>query len=121
MIFIDLYSRTPIYEQIEEQIISQINTGRLKQGDKLPSIRQLASDLGLNVNTVKRAFSELETKGVIVSYQGRGVFVGENAFKNDIVLTEAQESIIQAITSAKAKGMTKEEINSILNNIFEGD
>ena len=121
MIVIDIYSRTPIYEQIEEQIMLKINSGKYKPGDKLPSIRELASKLSLNVNTVKRAFSELEAKGVTVSIQGRGVFISENAIKNEIVHDEAETEIALAITSAKAKGMTKKEILTLLDNIFEGD
>ena len=121
MILIDLYSRIPIYEQIDEQIMLKINNGELKPGDKLPSIRELSSDLGLNVNTVKRAFSELEAKGVTVSIQGRGVFVSEKAIQNEIVHDEAVNDITQSIRSAKAKGMTKDEILTILNNEFEGD
>ena len=58
VIIIDPRSRTPIFEQIKEQIINLINIGELKPHDKLPSICQLASDLELNVNTVKRAFQE---------------------------------------------------------------
>lgn len=121
MIIIDLYSRTPIYEQIEEQIMLSINTGQYKPGDKLPSIRTLASDLGLNVNTVKRAFSELEARGITVSIQGRGIFVSETAIENEIVHDEAVNEIQQAIISAKAKGMTKDEIIKILDKEFEGD
>ena len=64
MIVIDLRSRTPIFEQIKEHILNLINTGELKPDDKLPSVRQLASELELNVNTVKRAYQELESEGV---------------------------------------------------------
>lgn len=118
MIVIDLYSRTPIYEQIEEQIMLKINNGDYKPGDKLPSIRELASTLGLNVNTVKRAFSELEAKNITVSIQGRGIFVSENAVQNKIVHDEAENEISQALQSAIAKGMTKNEIINIVNILF---
>ncbi len=59
VISIDLHSRVPVYEQIEEQIIWLINSGVYAADDKLPSIRSLASELKLNVNTVKRAFQDL--------------------------------------------------------------
>lgn len=119
MIIIDLHSRTPIYEQIEEQIIYLINTGVYAPGDKLPSIRALAGDLGLNVNTVKRAFAELEARGMIVSYQGRGVFVSAQAVQNEVVLEEARRTVKAALLSAKTKGVTKEEIKNILDSLFE--
>lgn len=119
MIIIDLHSRTPIYEQIEEQIIYLINTGVYQPGDKLPSIRALAVDLGLNVNTVKRAFAELEARGMIVSYQGRGVFVAENAAQNEIVRAEARRALQAAVLSAKTKGVTKEEMDEIVSSLFK--
>ena len=59
-----------------------INTGVFKPGDKLPSIRNLSNELNINVNTIKRAFSELEHDGITFSAQGRGVFVSENPIGN---------------------------------------
>lgn len=119
MIIIDLYSRTPIYEQIKEQIIELINKGIYKPLEKLPSIRTLAADLELNVNTVKRAFQDLEAEGVVYSLQGRGVFVSGNAVNNEGVKAKAAESLTTAIASAKAKGLTKDEIIALTKKIFE--
>ncbi len=119
MIIIDLYSRTPIYEQIKEQIIELINKGVYKPLDKLPSIRTMAADLELNVNTVKRAFQDLEAEGVVYSLQGRGVFVSGNAVNNEGVKAKAAESLTTAIASAKAKGLTKDEIIALTKKIFE--
>lgn len=119
MIIIDLYSRTPIYEQIKEQIIELINKGVYKPLDKLPSIRTMAADLELNVNTVKRAFQDLEAEGVVYSLQGRGVFVSDNAVNNEGVKAKAAESLTAAIASAKAKGLTKDEIIALAEKIFE--
>lgn len=119
MIIIDLYSRTPIYEQIKEQIIELINKGIYKPLEKLPSIRTLAADLELNVNTVKRAFQDLEAEGVVYSLQGRGVFVGGNAVNNEGVKAKAAESLAASIASAKAKGLTKEDIIALTKKIFE--
>ena len=93
MIFIDNRSRTPIFEQIKEQIMNLINTGELKPDDKLPSIRQLASDLDLNVNTVKRAFQELETEKVTYSVPGKGVFISQSAIENKLVLNNAETEL----------------------------
>ena len=119
MIIIDLYSRTPIYEQIKEQIIELINKGVYKPLDKLPSIRTMAADLELNVNTVKRAFQDLEAERVVYSLQGRGVFVSGNAVNNEGVKAKAAESLTTAIASAKAKGLTKDEIIALTKKIFE--
>lgn len=77
MIILDFHSKTPIYEQIEEQVMLMVRRGVYKPHDRLPSTRSLASELKLNVNTVKRAFQELEAKGVTYSQPGRGVFISE--------------------------------------------
>lgn len=68
-------SGEPIYVQIERQVRQSIMRGELKPGDPLPSIRQLAKDLGISVITTKRAYNELEQLGLIESMVGRGSFV----------------------------------------------
>ena len=68
-------SGVPIYEQIEEQIKSQIMTGDLKEGDALPSMRVLAKDLKISIITTKRAYEDLERDGFIESVTGKGSFV----------------------------------------------
>lgn len=118
MISIDLHSRVPVYEQIEEQIIWLINSGVYKPDDKLPSIRTLASELKLNVNTVKRAFQELEAKGIVYSAQGRGVFVSPFYNANETVRQEALENLKVALRSAVAKGLSKNEIMTVVDEIF---
>ena len=68
-------SGVPIYEQIEEQLKDEILSGRLKEGDPLPSIRGLAGDLKISVITTKRAYENLEKEGMIYAVQGKGFFV----------------------------------------------
>lgn len=119
MIIIDPRNRTPIFEQIKEQIINLINIGELKPDDKLPSIRQLASDLELNVNTVKRAFQELETERVTYSIPGKGVFVSESAVANKIVLENAETELNRILASSKAKGVSLERVIALAKNIYE--
>lgn len=119
MIIIDPISRTPIFEQIKEQIINLINTGELKTDDRLPSIRQLASDLDLNVNTVKRAFQELEEQQVTYSIPGKGIFVSKTAVANEIVLSEAEKELTRILSSSKARGITLERVIDIAEKIYE--
>ncbi|MGN0521159.1 MAG: GntR family transcriptional regulator [Eubacterium sp.] len=119
MIFIDYHSRVPIYEQIKEQIIMLINNGIYKQDDQLPSIRALSNELNINVNTIKRAFSELEKDGVIYSAQGRGIFVAHNPIGNKRIVESALADIKTVVNSGKAKGVTKEEIEALLKEIYE--
>lgn len=119
MIFIDYHSRVPIYEQIKEQVIMLINTGVYKANDQLPSIRSLSKELNINVNTVKKAFSELELEGITYSAQGRGVFVAENPIGNEKIKKSAIDDIRQSLSSGKAKGVSKTEVIKLVNDIYE--
>lgn len=119
MIIIDQRSRTPVYEQIKEQILNLINTGELKPDDKLPSIRQLASDLNLNVNTVKRAFQELEAEKVTYSLLGKGVFVSPTALNNKIVTDNAETELLRILVSSKAKGVSLERVVELAEKTYK--
>ena len=74
---IDLHSRVPIYEQLYRKIVELAVKGVLAEGAQLPSVRQLAKDLGVNPNTVSKAYQNLERDGVIYSLAGRGSFIGK--------------------------------------------
>ena len=73
----DTAGRIPIYKQLIDQVRSAVARGRVKPGDRLPSVRQLSRELIVNPNTVARAYTELERDGVLVTQQGRGVFVAQ--------------------------------------------
>ncbi len=75
---IDPASDTPPYEQVRTQIASMAADGELVAGQKLPTVRRLAADLGLAANTVARAYRELETDGVIATHGRRGTFVASS-------------------------------------------
>lgn len=119
MILIDNHSRVPIYQQVKEQIIMLINTGVYKPNDQLSSIRNLSKELDINVNTIKRAFAELESDGVVYSVQGKGVFVSENPLGNENIAMSALKDVATAVTSAKAMGVTKEQVKNLVDNIYE--
>lgn len=118
MILIDLHSRIPIYEQIKEQIIMLINAGVYSPHDRLPSIRSLSNELNINVNTIKHAFAELEKDKVIYSIQGKGNFVSENPIGNNKIIESAIEDIRLVITSGRAKGVSKEALKSLIDEIY---
>ncbi len=119
-IFLDYHSRTPIYEQIKEQIVLDISRGVLKKDDQLPSLRQLSAQLGLNINTVKRALSELEAQGVIYTIAGKGVFVSGDAESKNIYLQQSLDAVKASLVNAKAMGVDREQIEGLLNEIFKG-
>lgn len=119
MILIDLHSRVPIYEQIKEQIIMLINAGVYAPNDRLPSIRSLSNELNINVNTIKHAFAELEKDKVIYTVQGKGNFVSENPIGNHKIVESAIEDIRVVITSGKAKGVSREDLKSLIDEIYK--
>ena len=119
-IFLDYHSRTPIYEQIKEQIVLDISRGILKKDDQLPSLRQLSAQLGININTVKRALSELEAQGVIYSVAGKGIFISGNAESQNIYLEQSLDAVKNALITAKQMGASEEKITAILKEIYKG-
>ena len=119
-IFLDYHSRTPIYEQIKEQIVLDISRGVLKKDDQLPSLRQLSAQLGLNINTVKRALSELEAQGVIYTIAGKGVFVSGDEKSQNIYLQQSLETVKTSLVNAKAMGADRNQIEGLINEIFKG-
>lgn len=119
LIFIDMHSRTPIYEQIKEQILLNIKQGEYKPDEQLPSIRSLAGELNLNVNTVKRAFKELELNGIIYSVSGKGSYVSHNAKSNDILEKSVKKEVSDAVHSAKEIGLSENSILELVHNIYK--
>lgn len=118
MFSIDLRSRIPIYEQIKNQIMEYIRIGIFSPNDQLPSIRSVAADAGLNVNTVKRAFMELESDGIIYTLVGKGSFVCETAFEERHFREKALAELTETIRTMRSKGITREEILSVVNSIY---
>ena len=98
-------SDKPIYEQIASQVKAQILSGALAAGAKLPSIRALASDLGVSVITTKRAYADLEQLGFIYTVQGKGCFVAEGN----------QELLAKAANQAEALGVTRDKLHEMLD------
>lgn len=118
MLVIDYRSKTAIYEQIKTQIMELIAVGSLKPHDQLPSIRALAAELDLNFNTVKKAFGELESAGVIYSLAGRGCFVAENALENRSLRQRALEMFREGALTARAAGIPLEEARIVLQEVY---
>ena len=118
MIIIDHTSKTPIYEQIKVQILSLITSGVLAPGDQLPSLRTLAAELSLNFNTIKKVFAQLEADGVIVTVQGKGCFVADTARDNRTVLDRAESALREAVATACASGLSREEAVRIVTEVY---
>ena len=120
MIQIDLTSRVPIYEQICTNIIRLASAGVLKPGDKLLPVRSLASELGINPNTVAKAYKLLENDGYIVSNVGRGSYVSDKLTKDCAERAMALDDFKQSTKLANLLSVDKAELNRIIENIYNG-
>lgn len=116
-------SSDPIYAQIKNQLKTAIINDQVAPGDKLPSIRRLASQLRVSVITTKRAYDELELEGFIDSVQGRGSFV---ASKNTELLKEEQRKKVEdylksALASARAAGLSVSDLKELIDLLGGSD
>jgi len=115
-------SGVPIYLQLMQQVRYAIETGALKPGEQLPSIRPLAEELVINPNTVAKAYRELEHEGAIELRQGAGAFVSARApdRENAEKLKAAQALVAQGIERLRARGITDEEIRRLVEAELAG-
>ena len=120
-IIISNSSGVPIYEQIEEQIKSQIMSGELVEGDVLPSIRVLAKELKISIITTKRAYEDLERDGFIESVTGKGSFVkGINTeIVKENMMFAIQELLEKAVEKAILGKVTYQELQGMLELLCE--
>lgn len=117
MITLDSRSREPIYSQLEKQIIKLINLGIYEKDSMLPSVRQMAMDLRINPNTVAKAYKILESKNILYTVAGKGVFVNSNNTK--AIQPDAIKDVENALIDAKNTGLKKQDIINIVNNIWK--
>lgn len=114
-------SELPIYEQIEQQIKTQILDGTLKADTQLPSIRQLARDLKISVITTTRAYNDLSDQGFIISVVGKGYFIAprNNELLHERMLFEMEDGFEKAVTNGRNAGLTDEEIIDAMKKFME--
>lgn len=114
-------SDLPIYEQIKEQVKTQILSGELSENEMLPSLRQLAKDLKISVLTTTKAYNELEEEGFITSRQGKGFFVmprGSDLLREQLI-KDVETNLNNAILSAQRASMTDDELVQLLKLLLE--
>ncbi len=113
MINLDYKSRVPIYEQIVNEIERYVVLGILKPEEQLPSVREMATELGINPNTVKKAYTELERKGVTVTLSTKGTYIAYNTQKLvDEKIEEKLQEIRKIVEEIEQLGLSKEEIKN---------
>ncbi len=120
-IIISNASDKPIYEQIVLQMKDLILAGDLQEGQQLPSIRALASDLRISVITTKRAYAELESQGFIETVQGKGSFVagGNTELLREERLRHIEELLGSAVREARGAGIELQELHDMLDVMAE--
>lgn len=121
-ITIDLRSRIPIYEQIINNLKGQALSGELKPDEQIPSIRQLTRELGINPNTIHKAYAELERQGVIYSLAGRGAFISGVPEMEKLAEVKREELLLDmenTLISAKKLNIEKKTIEQIVNKVYD--
>jgi GntR family transcriptional regulator len=113
---LDPASGVPFYRQILDQVLAGIATGALVRGERLPTVRALAVDLAVNLNTVARAYKELEIRGLLATQQGSGTFVADGAVSIDEVERRRRltQLLDEFLARAAAQGLTLGEIRDAL-------
>ncbi len=120
MIQLNYRDPTPIYQQIKDGIRRLIATGVIQEGEKLPSVRALASQLAINPNTVinpntiQRAYNELEAEEIILSIPGKGSFAAEKTDRNALRKAELLQQLKALLHELRSLGVTSEELQGVL-------
>ena len=113
-------SRVPVYEQIINQLEKFIISGILSEGDQLPSVRSLSFELGINPNTILKAYNDLDYRKIVFSVPGKGYFVKDSARKELILLERKKiEEFLKIAGELADAGISKEELTAELNKLFD--
>jgi GntR family transcriptional regulator len=120
-ILINHSSMVPIYEQVADQVKKNIISGELKEGQVLPSVRALSSQLRISALTVKKSYDRLEDEGFVVTVQGKGTYVstGDLSFAEEARRRAIEDDFKKAVDKATAAGMRPEEILEIVKIMLE--
>lgn len=117
---IDFESETPIYQQIKNQIIKGIATGELALGEDLPSVRQLAADIGINFHTVNKVYTQLKQEGWVVVHRKSGVMINPElkAEQTEEYLEVLEENLEILAAEAYLRGFSADDFIRIISNKF---
>lgn len=119
MIKLDYRSREPIYIQLKNSVIQNIMLGILKEGEQLPAVRTLATELGINPNTVQKAYRELEHEGVIYSMPYKGNYVGSGDSVRSSMHQLYRSQFLKLIADCLAGGMTPSEVKAMIQALLD--
>ena len=117
---LNVADRAPAYEQLEQLVAKYVCLGVLEAHERLPSVRAMAGELGINPNTVAKAYKLLETKGIIYTIAGKGVFIADNENAKTAFAQKCLADFGTAAAKAKAAGIPIDELLQALHNTYEG-
>lgn len=118
LIQIDFNSDEAIYIQLRNQIILGIATSRLQEGETLPSVRQLADSIGINMHTVNKAYSVLRQEGFVTIDRRRGAVINIDVDKLK-AMQEMKEELLVVLAKGCCKNISKEEVHALIDEIYE--
>lgn len=118
IIEIDFSSGEALYMQLRNQIIMGIATDQFKEGDSLPSVRQLADTIGINMHTVNKAYTVLKQEGYVKVDRRKGVVIAVDVDKMS-TLAELKKELQVTLAKGSCKNITKEEIHELIEEIYE--
>ena len=116
---LDLQSRTPIYQQLKEKILRLIMAGAIGQGDPLPSVRVMARELGINPNTVAKAYQDLEKSGLIYSVAGKGSFISGEETLDRQMTASVLDRFREAVREARSAGVDRQTALALVEEVYK--
>lgn len=119
IITIDETASEPLYKQIHDQVIAGIATGQLEPGMSLPSVRSLASDLGINLHTVNKAYAILREEGYLKLDRRKGAVISVETLEKQQELASIQDNLRMLVAEAVCKGVTEDEMNRLIHDMYQ--
>lgn len=119
MISLNYRDARPIYEQVKDGLRHLVVTGAIQTGDRLPSVRALASSLAINPNTIQRAYNELEAEGYIYSVAGKGSFVSGTADADAVRRETLRADVKKLLNELRYLGVTEADAAALIEEVYE--
>ena len=116
---LDLQSRTPTYQQLKEKILRLIMAGAIGPGDPLPSVRVMARELGINPNTVAKAYQDLEKSGLIYSVAGKGSFISGEETLDRQMTASVLDRFREAVREARSAGVDRQTALALVEEVYK--
>ncbi len=114
-----LHGGAPIYEQLGNRITELILKGEMAEGEKLPAVREIATMLSINPNTVQKTYAELERQGLIYSLPAKGSYVSERSRYIKNITEKASADFTEAVNTALTRGLSENELLEIIKKVSQ--